>query len=419
MTGNSGWIPFQGSMVVGRGYCVKMATGATMSFSGTLNHLGSSYNATYTINNPTVNSKPLNDKSRGANYIGNPFTAAIKATDFLLNNGLGYLYFYNGVNDDGTYSSDERIVCNGTGSTGSIFPFGSKFAGKIGPCQGFYINVPEGGKTITFDPAWRIPSDDANNTLIKTKENDGVQRIKLYVAGPDNKVSDILVGCLDKATIDEDFYYDAPRGRTEGSFSFYSMIGDKSFSIQGLPVLRSGASHIVPLGLSAAKAGNYTFKCFSFENIDELSTVYLQDMEKDTLIEFKPGANYNVKLAQGFHNDRFRLIFNKPRILTENTGNQQTSNNDSTPRQASTLTTSVNDLNLLYINIYSHKDAVIITKNINQSAYVEIFDLTGKLILKQSFNDNYKSITFNHQVGIYFVKLSVNGKLLTKKVVLE
>lgn len=243
------------------------------------------------------------DTDNDWNLLGNPYPSAIDANAFIAANSNigGTVYFWSNNTDASTsqnFSQDDYVSWNGTGGTagcsGCIAPTGAIAAG-----QGFFVQALS-ATDVTFTNAIR---DNGNNDNFYRNGNEE-DKIWLNFFGT-NAFSQILVGFIDKATDGEDRLYDGRRLDGGANATFYSLIDDISFGIQGKSSLKEVEE--IPLGVQLNVTGDFNISIEKFEGLLEDSEVYIKDLVLDIEHNLKD-SDYQVTLSEtGKIDDRFIL----------------------------------------------------------------------------------------------------------------
>jgi len=233
------WIIAAGNMTVGKGY-------ATEGVSGTIGKQDISY--TGKPNNGIIDVNVFawsdNDDNNDFNLIGNPYPSAIDIELFFDANlamidPTVYLWTHNtpiSNGDSGDFSFDDYATYNYTGGTGAgAGPVPDK---NIGSGQGFFMRAINSG-TVQFNNSMRI--ENANDQFFKEESsknsivnNDEKDRVWLNLKTEKGGFNQLLIGFMPKATEAVDKGYDALKFEGGNSISFYSIIENQKYSIQGV-----------------------------------------------------------------------------------------------------------------------------------------------------------------------------------------
>ena len=329
------------------------------------------------------------------NLSGNPYPSNIDAATFLTANNTkvtGAIYYWDDDNSGGTgYLANDYAIWNGTGSTGGG---GRAPNGMIASCQGFFVQTLSGATSVSFTNAMRASTA---TTFFKT-EDILPQRLWLR-ADNGTHTNQILVGYVEGATQDMDWFYDAQKLRGNQSISFYSLLNDTTLlGIQGLAPLNGINPSPVPLGLYAGAAGQYSIFIDSIENFSAGMPVNLKDADLGIIYDLRNGP-YVFQTAQGEDNDRFVLFPND-------------------------VVTGVAELSELHLNIYPNPNngqfTLMLNSGVEQDITLSLFDVTGKLVLSsaKSVSSGNNFIQLETGVaGVYMLRVETEGKSYNKRVI--
>lgn len=384
-----GWAAASGSFTVGKGYAGQGPNPA-VTFTGTANNGSLTAGVQYftLVNGSTSPGVPYN-------LIGNPYPSNISATSFLTANNTkvtGAIYYWDDDNTGGTgYAANDYAIWNGTGSTGGG---GRTPNGMIATAQGFFVQTLSGATSVSFTNAMRTATA---TTFFKTED---ILPQRLWLRADNGQhTNQILVGYVDGATQDMDWFYDAQKLRGNHSVSFYSLLNDTTLlGIQGLAPLNGADPAPVPLGLYAGATGQYSIYIDSIENFPSNMPINLLDADMGLIYDLRNGP-YLFQTAQGEDNDRFVLFPNE-------------------------IVTALDELDNLHLNVYPNPNngtfTVMINSGIEQEINVSLFDVTGKLIMasNQAISSCNNFIALETQVaGVYMLKVETADKTYTKRIV--
>jgi hypothetical protein len=399
----SGWVTYDG---------LQYSTGNTVAQTFSTLTLGQGYNF-YSDNSPTVTfttsvaegrllnyidrSRAItcsssNPEARGWNLIGNPFTASLDWDYTVSNNSIpnieNAIYF--------TLNDQIATYINGVGTGGAT--------GKIPPMQGFFVHatgassIPLRHNALTHDPyQFRY-----KGTPDYGKSSDTISLARLNIENQNGK-NDLVVRFNDKATASFDKLFDAYKlEKTNGALSIWTKSGDADYSINGLPF--PGTSVYIPIGIYVSASGVYKISSTELKNLDKYS-VSLKDIASNITVDLRKGETIEFNAPAGITEDRFFLV-------------------------VTNLTTGITD-NIpsgKMFSIYSSAGIVNILSLTDQFSYVSgdvsIYDLTGRLVVKQSDvvwqgKNDLKQILFrNAAKGIYIVEIKAGNKKYVEKVYL-
>lgn len=355
----------------GQGYFVgSNAMNPVIEFSGTPNSGTITYGVT----------------SDNFELAGNPYSAAISISDFLTENASlinSAVYFW----DDGGSNSatsgkrgGDYITTNGLGTASAMEPLGLEddvtgkqgtggaVNGYIPSAQGFFVYATATG-TLSFTQAMQVTTSganvDANHYRIEEIE---YQKVKLAISG-NELYNEILVGLGEDATLGRDSHLDAKKFVTTNPLSFYSLIEDEKYVIQGLPL---AGSEIVStkLGFDIAEAGTFTMSVVDFENIPDNMNV--------TLVDHSTGFSYDLRSVESFeftseiatNDQRFELRFSVNDVLS--------------------VGEAPNEL-----TIFGSTSELRIHSTLEGNHNVVIYSLDGKVAFNENVNFTNKTVVIN------------------------
>ncbi len=430
-----------GSLLVGEGF--------TMKGPGTVG-LDQNYVFTGQPNNGDIT---LNVTQGNSYLIGNPYPSAIDANAFLQDhlsvadggnnteniiNGALYFWEHFGGSShqlsdyQGGYATytlmgaayavnnDTRI--NDDNSTGSklperYIPVGQGFfvsttldTDLVGDPNDPDINETIMGGNIIFKNSQRVFQKEAipgslffksKNKATKTSSNteDNRQKIKLMFDSPKGYHRQLLVGIDEHATNGFDLGYDALINEDNQEDSFW-MLNNSKLIIQA--VNNFSDTQILPIGVKIYEEGMSTFRIDELLNIDNNSNVFLYDKNLEILHDLNE-SNYDVYLNSGEHLERFELRFSS-------SGIQSLSNEELDAKK----------LQVFYSN--NEKHLIIHNPELIDIHSLKMYSILGNEVftineLKKENLKKYKILKFNS--GAYIINLDIEGKSLTKKVIIK
>ncbi|WP_162126615.1 T9SS sorting signal type C domain-containing protein [Flavobacterium phycosphaerae] len=360
------------------------------------------------------------------NLVGNPYPSAIDAEKFLQLNtaaieGTVWIWkhgqaptsttnpFYQ--NFSYNYYTSDYCKYNKLGASDT------DFAGKIASGQGFMVNMLESfvgsNTTITFNNSLRSDAASVTNpyapydntdfyrTANNNTDNLGVVEEKSRIwmdifNNTSNETDTTLLGYSTNSTLEKDHFYDAifvPRG----SVSFYSLINDETFIIQGRP-LPFDKEDKVPMGVNITTAGNHTIAIKKTDGIfAEDTPIYLEDKLLNIIHDLKQ-APYVFNSPKGTFNNRFVV-----RYTNESLGND--------------------DFDAIDHNVVvsTRNGELTINSYIENLAEVTVYDILGRQLLEAKNIANNVFVTSNisasQQALLVKIKLA-NGTVVTRKIIL-
>ena len=314
------WSSYGGGINVGEGYIVRPQSG-----------YGDPANTTFdmayqlgTLNNGTV-TRPktynaANSPSGTPNAYGNPYASAISADDFLTDNGLSEMYFWEHLTPPSVivpgesimFDMDDVSVRNIGGGVAANNDDPLNVPGEmISTGQGFAIKATANG-SVSFTNTMRRTT--GNTTL----RNTGVKpdRLWLHVESDSYELANnLLIGFNPAATDGLDTGYDT--GRLASSVGLYSHLdtGGEQLAIQTRGAFRS--TDKVQLGFQTliAESTLYTISLPKFEGANlQDRAIYLWDSYEGTLTDLTQG-DYQFRANKTVDDRRFTVVFEQDTVL--------------------------------------------------------------------------------------------------------
>lgn len=358
------------TMNPGQGYFIGSNDASpNMTFSGTPN----SGTITYSVT------------SGNFELVGNPYSAAISVSDFLIANSAvinGAVYFW----DDGGSNSatsgkrgGDYITTNGMGTASAVEPdgvtddvtgsqgTGGAINGYITSTQGVFVQATATGD-VSFTPSMQetIAGANVDGNHYRQEEIE-YQKLKLAISG-NGLYNEILVGLGSDATFGRDAHLDAMKLVSENSLSFYSLMGEDKYVIQGLPLVTSKRIQ-VQLGFDLAEAGNYKLEVVNKDNIPVHLQVILRDNLTGQTYDLKHIESLDFSTSSVQNDQRFELQFVPSRILSHDDLSQG-------------------------FKLVGNSSELTIQSNFNGEEAIAIHTLDGKVVFQKdvSFQDNQVTI---------------------------
>jgi hypothetical protein len=305
------WELATGLMIPARGYAAEGRTGTTgihsLSFTGLPN------NGLIEFDIVEIDDSDLENDY---NLIGNPYPSAIDIKLFLKTNETKidqaiYLWTHaTSINSQsGDYVSTDYATYNFMGGTG--VNGGDPPTKNIGSGQGFFIRALN-SETIVFNNLMRLADENdqffkLDNSKSKSIE-DEKDRIWLNLKTDQGGFNQVLIGFSDKATESIDIGYDALKLEGGNPISFYSVIDNSKFVIQGLSTFST--DKIINLGFDTDIAPRkFTIGIDQLEGALLDSEIYLLDKELNLMHDLKKSDYQFDQIISGDFPDRFSLQF--------------------------------------------------------------------------------------------------------------
>lgn len=380
------------TMILGKGYGAMIKSAPlsgtyprteTVVFTGFLN--------TGTINIPLSLSQNTTSNNDDFNLIGNPYSASISSNDFIdanLNNISGVLYFWthsNTLSSNYTglellnFSKNDYAKYTKLGGVRAVF--GGRIPSEvIGSCQGFLVEA-ENQADLTFTPNMMSVAYSNTTPISFFRNNSDLEfkvRLNLYNL---DFFSQQLIGYNSDTTLEYNKGWDSKIFNINVPLKFYSLEDVDLYDIQARGEFKK--KDVVKLGYYSAIETQYTIEAEIEGNVPNKIFLY------DKLLNVFHNLNtaYVFTTTVGSHNDRFELRYKKIKkdedkeILILDEG--------------------------FTLNIISNED---------DFTNIRVFDLTGILIREVAGSWNELKIE-GLSKGLYILKISIDNKIVTKKII--
>lgn len=334
------------------------------------------------------------------NLIGNPYASAIDIHTFAtVNTGLVentvYLwnhrsapltansgpYGYNFDTDD--FATYNVAMASGTAAnSGGVAP--SRY---IASGQSFFLRGVSSGNAV-FNNSMRVKGNNNNFFKQSVVGVDQKDLIWLNLENDEAAFNQILVGFVDGANNQVD-KYDSKKRRS-AKLSFYSMVGENEFTIQGRQPLVGEEE--IPLGIISKVPGLFTYR-ISLDHLEgnfDSYDVYLEDKELNVLHDVI-NSSYEFVLDEGVYNSRFALVLKKKTAVLD-----------------------ISDLTELHL---FQNDNMIIAQAKTKIVGFELFDVRGRQIYELTPNSLSVEVDSEYlSNGVYVAKFTLeNNKVVSKK----
>lgn len=400
------WVQITSStnMTVGVGYAISGPTGVTYPLTPTI-----SMNSGNPFNNGNISVSIPANTIGDSHFLGNPYPSAISAESFLADNSAvlgGTIYFWTHGTDDSAGDnavSDYAMYTATVGGTAAASG-GAVPDGNIASGQGFFAeSATASNATASFTNSMRVAGNNTNFYRNASPRNqqyvDEKDRIWLNLTS-ENAFSQILIGFVPNATDGADIHYDGLRLQGESSASFYSIIEDKNYGIQGRSLLKK--KERIPLGFTTSKTGSFKISIDSLEGKLRKSKIILRDKLLNIYHKLHKSDYLFTAEQIGSFDERFDLILRNRIKRKENRKN---------------IIEPLSDITI------SKQDHIIKVRTAIATEFIKnikVYTILGNQILEGSPNENIFQIHTQHfSKGLLIIKAElVNGHIITKKIII-
>lgn len=390
---DKGWFSPAGPsdpMAVGKGYTVNAPNTALVDFVGTLN-------------NGPVPSGTLSrgtDAAAGWHLLGNPYPSPLDWSTVSPTQRPGMdaaIYVFESA---GQYGGSYRASVNGVGGNGNS-PQPIVVAG-----QGYFVRVATG------QPSGQVNIDNPNRVTTFGPQPsfgrgtaDTRPQVALTLQGA--SVADAAYVYFQAgATPGKDVEFDATKLPNSHGLNVTSLASGEALAINGLPVL-GAATVLVPLNVDAPQAGSYSLKADALANLAG-TAVTLVDALTSTRTLLSTGTVYAFSLSSTTAAGRFSLEFRPAGALATTSAQALAAQVQLFPNPASASFR-------VQLPVLGSKAAVAAT----------LTNTLGQTVLSRSLSAPAgQAIDAEFDVralaaGVYTLRLTVDGNVLVRKVVVE
>jgi len=331
------------------------------------------------------------------NLIGNPYSAAINSNDFIdtnIANISGTLYFWTHSNTLSiaftglamyNFSTNDYAKYTKLGGIRAVF--GGKLPSNvIGSGQGFFVEA-ENTTDVRFTPPMMSIAYSNTTPVSFFKENNRKEKKGNLWLDMENSdfFSEQLIGYNNETDLSYNKGWDSKINIINVPLKFYSVEGDIKYDIQSRGKFDN--DDVITLGYYSVIDGQFIISVNEKDGKFKNKNIYLCD---DSLNICHNLSNpYTFTTISGTFNDRFTIRYDLPE--------------DEDDDKQVTITNKDSNVNI-------KSDSGIITN-------LKFFDLSGRLI--KEYNKDFIEMNFSDlPKGIFIIKMTVNGEIVTKKIIL-
>lgn len=336
----------------------------------------------------------------GWNLLGNPFTSAMDAAVFVSENNGKFdpwyqaLYLYDGENN--TYRYAASTV---PGWEEPFYEEGGLFGDMVQTGQGFFVLALYDGIVFNFNSATMQKHALPEMILLKSGGTDASWPGIKLIASSGGRERSTIVAYNDDMTTSLDTGYDVALLSANPDVEVYTTLmqkdNDVNFARQVLP-LAGCENYVIPVGVDTEKGGEVTFSAFTIP-LDGYK-FWLEDRKAGIFTEIST-KSYTVTLpSKTYGTGQFFIIAstNTPtgveKPVTDETG----------------------------LRIWTANGQVIISGEVSERAFCEIYDMQGKRIGERQLEDGeLNTVALPSALhGVFIVRVVDGLKVNTRKVVI-
>ncbi len=384
------WKAYAASTVltVGKGYIAQPTEATTLEFTGTaLNNGDKSINLTRTTGKT----------KEGFNLVGNPYPAFINIDNLQSNNDILQTYWIRSNN--GSYIFDTYNIPSAI-STGLS---GLKVSKFIPPMQAFWLRVASGktSASVNLLNANKGHQDDSNNKFRAPSKISALNKIlRLEVTNGTNRDETVLYS--NENALDSYDIYDSPKFSNALDIvpEIYTIVGTEELVINGMQSIPLDTE--IPLGFRTQEnAQTFVVKATEFSGFDSNVKVYIKDNQNllNPETELTAGTDYSFTSDATDNTTRLSVIFKSTGAVTG---------------------CNLADNNKIAIFADNNKHITInIGSGVNKPYSLMVYNAVGQKIVEDQTANSVFTLNKDLESGVYFVKMDIDGKQTTNKVVIK
>ncbi len=380
---NFGWVWYDGSLIVMKGYDIFLPSTITSYYTATnVETLNTGIYTTGITRTDVSNGEAENRK--GWNLIGNPYPSPV---DWLMESGW-----------DKSYINDAKYIWDPDNNNYTIFIGGSSPTGINGGTQyipsnqGFWVQAIQNGIT-TINNTSRIGIMTATPDYYKDL-NSTNQELRLIACG-NGFTDETMIRFVKGTTPEVDINNDATK-----LFSTHDSVPQLYTIAENMPMAINSHSEIIDglaidMDFQCKTTGKYNISIDEGSTIDKLQYIYLKDLREEKMICLSSEKVYHFYHHTSYINSRFVVYFNPSEETIKNLNPQS------------------------YFNIVTYKNTLTITRNTSEdyNGEVRIYNMFGQSLTSYPLSDNIKTtINVNLPVGYYIASIVADNLIINSKI---
>ena len=384
-----------GNLVSGKGY-IQIAT-AAQGTTGTIDFNGITNSGNVTVSLTRTES----GSSRGFNLVGNPYPSYLDwAQVAAANTNVMPTLWLRTKNNSGAYmfatvnvavpSSPQIVAVDPKTTISSLRP----------PMHDYWVrmNANPSSTTFTVTNNMRSHRDVSGNTYkVLAQKTTAQPQLRLQISNGIN-VDETLIYTNPNASNAFDMY-DSPK-MANGSASFpeiYTLAGSEQLVISGLNTIPYYTE--LPIGFTTGTAGTFSIKASELKNFDAGIQLILKDyldINNPVTTDLSDGSSYSFTSDATINNSsRFTLTFKAPSTTT---GINPESNG----------------------NVWiSTRNGDIVVNGATNRVMLEVFNTVGQKVISRNLTGTNIQLYNSLATGTYLVKLTTEGKSITRKIIID
>lgn len=379
------WSASGTTMIAGKGYITTVQTSPkTVEFSGTINNGN--------ISIPLTRFAASNANKYGFNLIGNPYTAYLdwRAVSAANSSKMPTSTMWYRTNVSGSWGFS---TVNGSGV---VSPANVSY--MIPPMQAFWVRASTVGNSTLELTSNMVFQDNNTGNKLKVPSSAKTEPLLVRLQVSNSTNTDELVIYTDAQALNTFDQYDSPKMSNENANipEISSIVDNESLVINGLNSLILDTA--LPLRFMTKTANTFTLKANQVSNLPVGVKLILSDYGNE--FDLTSGAEYNFASDIADITNRFSIIF---RSANGTTG-------ICNPNEYKDILVYRNANNQICIDLKSE---------LNKIENIAVYNTMGQKITetKPSKVNTIMNVAF--ETGVYFVKLNIDNKTITRKVIIK
>jgi len=390
-TSGTAWVTPSGStLTAGRGYIAQLGTGTS-----TFTVSGSSFS---NVDKTLSLSRTTSSYSTGFNLVGNPYPSFLNINDLKDNLDIVATYWIRTKNVN--YGFDTYNIPGGMSTNKSGMPVTS----YIPPMQAFWLRVASGksSASVVLKNSNRSHQDVSGNKFRAPSVQNATQQVlRLQVSNGTD--SDEAVLYSNPNASNEYDSYDSDKMFINSAVipEIYTLSGTEKLVINGMTSIPLNQE--IPLGLVTLKKGvnSYTIGTSERTNFgSDLKIVLKDNLNPDNVIQtdLSSGSTYTFTSDSVTTESRFSLLFTT--IVTD-------------------LSTDAMNQSVAVYKDASNRILVKCNPDLSNANLITVYSALGQKLVSKPVSGTTTVIDKPLGSGVYMVTVTINGKNITKKIILD
>ena len=345
-----------------------------------------------------------NNYKKGFNLVGNPYPSYLDWDNVTKTNVMGSIWLRTKVSN--TYLFDTYNASGQLGTSNSGIPVNN----HIPPMQAFWVRATSSGASLGFDNSMRshkgsqitgegVGQVTINDRVFKAPVSKDQLQSVLRLQISNGLLSDETILYSNPNALNSFDDYDTPKMFSNSSSlaEIYTVTGTEQLAINGLNSIAYDTEF--PLGFTTLSTGNFSIKASQIANFPAGTQVILKDnadTNSPVITDLTDGSSYSFSSGAISNNtSRFALIFRAPSVATG-------------------INTESNG------NVWiSTCNGQLVINGAGNGASLEVFNAVGQKLISKSLTRSAIQTNKNLPAGAYIVKVTNDGKSITKKIIID